>query len=542
MSVFKNSKELPAIDIFEDLFHLVFNCKWEGENIIQRELSPIKQEDISLLLAWPGILMIHLAEITGDTTYQNSLKELRGILSGDTNAGQIRAFLDTIIVPQKIPNNLFKEAQEALKNENYEALNKLRKKIHRYLPRIIIKFLLLLHPKNLSFVLNLDLIVLYHSLSNYFVLCCMLIRCLDRNDGDRYITNREVDEGYFKCGLQNQFDVYWISRIWSAYLNYIIKLEVNRFSKFSQENKDPTVIVFSKICTPSLKISIHRILPENTFAYIKEFDCDPDELVLFGNLKGFGYNISRNLGYDSDLWKLFSFNYPKSNGYLYFNEKNDFQNNTGPLVGGLYKSARQSAIAIKSIITSWDTFLKDPYEIIEEKLEKFDEWIFSFIYDSFQTRDEFLKFKSFTRVIGDIDTELDYEIVNEVRDKYKEAKHYHIPNELRQKLLKAKEELDIFVKLVIKKLKLQEGRLGDEDNLLNYFDAHKEKFNYLKLLEHNDIKKLNFSTGANASRDNRRKILPIINKKLGGKNYKESALTKLLGLEPGGEKYLKYSK
>lgn len=86
---------------------------------------------------------------------------------------------------------------------------------------------------------------------------------------------------------------------------------------------------------------------------------------------------------------------------------------------------------------------------------------------------------------------------------------------------------------------MREGRLGDEDNLLNYFDAHKEKYNYLNLLDHDDIKKINFSTEANASRDNRRKILPIINKKLGGKDYKESALTKLLGLEPGEEKYFK---
>ncbi len=65
MSVYKNSKELPAFGIFEDLFHLVFNCKWEGENIVKRKPGPIEQENLSLLLAWPGILMIHLAKITG---------------------------------------------------------------------------------------------------------------------------------------------------------------------------------------------------------------------------------------------------------------------------------------------------------------------------------------------------------------------------------------------------------------------------------------------------------------------------------------------
>jgi len=70
-------------------------------------------------------------------------------------------------------------------------------------------------------------------------------------------------------------------------------------------------------------------------------------------------------------------------------------------------------------MASWDNFLKDPNDIIDENLEKYDKWIFSFIRDSYQSRDEFYKFKSFTRVIGDIDTELDYEIVSEVLNFYK---------------------------------------------------------------------------------------------------------------------------
>ena len=128
MSVYKNSKELPAFGIFEDLFHLAFNCKWEGENIVKRKPGPIEQENLSLLLAWPGILMIHLAQITGDTTYQNCLNELRGILDDDSDSDQIRAFLGSIIESKKIPKIIFKDVQEALKNKNYDALEKLRKK------------------------------------------------------------------------------------------------------------------------------------------------------------------------------------------------------------------------------------------------------------------------------------------------------------------------------------------------------------------------------------------------------------------------------
>jgi len=536
MSVYKNSKELPVFDIFEGLFNLAFNCKWEGENVVKRKPGPIEQENLSLVLAWPGILMIHLAQITGDTTYQNCLKELIEMLDDDTESDQLRGYLDTITESKKIPKSLFEEIQEAVKNRNYDAMENLRKNIHRYLPRIIVTILMLLHPKNMRFVLDTNLIFLVHSLSNYYVLCCMIIRCFERNDGDPYITNREMDEGYYNCGLQNQLDIYRISQIWSGILNPIINLQFNNFSESNKENKDSDKLIFSRICTPSLKIFFYRIFPENIFAYIKEFDDGPGKFDSGENIRGFGYNISKNFGFDNDLWKLVSFKNPKSNGYLYFNENNDLQGFLSGLIQKLYISARQSSIAMKSIITSWDNFLKDPYEIIDGNLEKFDEWIFSFILDSYQSRDEFYKFKSFTRVIGDIDTELDYEIINEVRATYKEAKYYHIPIELRQKLLEAKAELDLFVGLVIKNTTVFE-----EAEVLNYFNENRSKYTYLDLLEHDDIKKIIFSTEANASRNNRRKILSIINNKLGGKAFKESTLTKLLGLEPGKEKYLKFA-
>ena len=293
MSVFKNSKELPALGIFEDLFDLAFNCKWEGEKVVKRNPGATEQKNLSLLLAWPGILMIHLAQITGDTTYKKNLNELIGMLDDDTDSDQIRAFLDSIIESKKIPKTLFEEIQEALKNKNYDALEKLRKKIHQYLPRIFINILLLLHPKNLSFVLSTDLIVLIHALSNYYVLCCMAARCFERNDGDRYITNRELNEAYFKCGLQNQLDIYSISRIWPGFLGPIINIEFNNFSKSNEENKNLETLIFSRISTPSIKIFFYRIFPENTFTYIKKFDADSDKFNLdltFRSLKKYLWN------------------------------------------------------------------------------------------------------------------------------------------------------------------------------------------------------------------------------------------------------------
>lgn len=81
----------------------------------------------------------------------------------------------------------------------------------------------------------------------------------------------------------------------------------------------------------------------------------------------------------------------------------------------------------------------------------------------------------------------------------------------------------------------------DERDILKHFSENSNKYNYISLLDPKDIKEIIFSTEANASRDNRRKVLPIINSKLGGKKYKDSTLTKLLGLEQGKENYLIFS-
>ncbi len=63
------------------------------------------------------------------------------MLDDDIDSGQIRAFLDTFIESKKTPKILVKEVQEAVKNKNNDAHENLRKKIHRYLPRIIVTLL-----------------------------------------------------------------------------------------------------------------------------------------------------------------------------------------------------------------------------------------------------------------------------------------------------------------------------------------------------------------------------------------------------------------
>lgn len=232
---------------------------------------------------------------------------------------------------------------------------------------------MLLHPKNMSFVdLSIYPIALDHVLSNYYVICCMIAKCLDRNDGDTYITNMEMNEKYFKCGLQNQLDLYCISRFSINILDLIIKYYISDYFK-SKNNKELEALIFSKICTPTLRVLFFRIFPENVFAYIKKFDESNKNFGLDRDIIGFGYNISRKFSNANRLWRLISFNHPQSNGYLFFNEKDDIQNLLSALIEELLRSAKHSVVAINSIVNSWDKFIKNPSGIIDEKLEKYDE-------------------------------------------------------------------------------------------------------------------------------------------------------------------------
>ena len=205
------------------------------------------------------------------------------------------------------------------------------------------------------------------------------------------------------------------------------------------------------------------------------------------------------------------------------------------MIEELFRSAIYGANAIESVSKSWGSFIDNPYEKVDEHLDKYYDWIESILIDDYLTCDEFYKFKNFSRAIGDIDTEIDVEIVNEVRQLYKMGKKYHIPLEHRNKLLEANRELEDFVRSVIK------NEYFTDDKLISHFIQKKSSYEYLGLLDESDLIKIIFSTEANALRNNRRKILSIINKKLGGKEYNESTLTKLLGFEKGNQRYAMFS-
>jgi hypothetical protein len=538
---FNKSSDLPAFDIFEKFFQFVFNCKWEDDAIVRGDSTVIKTEHMSLLFAWPGILSMQLVTLTGNTEYKQQLQSLKKTLDENLEYSQIRYFLDNLIKSKSIPPTLLKKALQVENSGNLKEQDNLIKQLLKYQPKIFETIRLLIHSKSILMRHRSNMVRLGSSLGNFYLLCCIIAKLIGWTEEDAIITLREIQDVLEKCNIPNKFDIYFLSEIWMMVQNRNFGNTLDSFISSNNKKKDSIKYLKDSIKVPSIQRVLHKIKTESSWSYaiLKKFDQPTSNPYINVNSSDVAINVNLNKYFEYSLWHLRLKEEISDNDYttafLFLDSKGKGKDTLENLMIRLYQVAKQSSLAIQSIIESWEELIDNPAEIIESNLEQYDEWIFSLI-DSYQSRDEFFNFKSLSRIIGDLDTDLDYEIIKEVRDEYKTAKYYHIPIELREKLLKTKEELDLFVGLVIKN-----PDVFEEEEILVYFDEHRSKYSYMDLLEHDDVKTIIFSTEANASRDNRRKILSIINKKLGGRDFKESTLTKLLGLEPGKEKYLKYS-
>jgi len=515
---FNKSKDLPAFDIFEKLLQLVLNCKWEGDAIVCSDSEAIKTEHMPLLFAWPGILQIHLATITGKKEYSQQLNNLNKAFNDKIEYLQLRDLIDNLI------------KSKPFSKKKYQP------------PNLLSASFILLNTKKILVGPLSNYVRLRGSLGNFSILCCMISKLLGSTKEDAIITEKEIGDVFEKFITMNKLDIYWLSTYWMLNLCGDFDSKLDSFISSNTNRKGSIKFHKDSNKVPSIQRVIHKIENESllTYAIMKKLDDSRINTDIDVNSCELAVNINQNKYFDYYLWQMrlkeelsdknfktiFLFLDPNGRG-------NDIFTN---LVIRLYQVAKQSSLAMQAIRESWEGFIDDPAKTIELQLDDFDAWI-NLLFEKYDIRDEFFNFKALSRIVGNLDTDLDYEIIKEVRDEYKTAKHYHIPIELSQKLLKAKEELDLFVGLVIKN-----PDVFVEEDILMYFDEHRSKYSYMDLLEHDDIKRIVFSTEANALRENRRNILQIINKKLGGRDIKKSTLTKLLGLEPGEGKYLKYSR
>ena len=89
MSDNQNPITLPAFDIFKKLFQKVFNCSFDGKKT-NLDVTKIDRTRLSLLFAWPGIILLKLADLRGSKGSCDKLKKLEALLDNDQDLKEIQ--------------------------------------------------------------------------------------------------------------------------------------------------------------------------------------------------------------------------------------------------------------------------------------------------------------------------------------------------------------------------------------------------------------------------------------------------------------------
>lgn len=461
---------------------------------------------------------------------------------------ELKSWVKTDLVSQTIIEKIL-QFESNYDFGGYDALIDSEKKMSRHFPPGIVALFILLNYKNLSFYessnshnfqpVNWSLIFAF---GNYYILASMIYGniVLDRE----CVALSKLEVAFMellydvKIGQFNHYNIF--SMLTESYAKGMVADSIKKTDIYCHQR---TITVI----TSGLKIFLHEYLHEKEVFYVlsqtsnikSEFNTNDDELI------GVAVNTTIFIGVDFKLILIAKINDSYKPTYEHLEEtyllvKNQMataKNNLSVMANRLYQIVQRCAAYSVSIMSSWQALIDRPRDKIGPDIDSFEKLVISVLTECHEEREELLRAIALSLMIGNIDTEI--EGTDELRKLYKKAKIHHISPELRQKLLEAASELELFINDVVRKRKRGTDRLGDHDTLLKYIKNRKKDYRYLKLLENIDIERIDFTKGGTSLRDNRRRILPLIYKKMTGKDINNSELTKKLGFESGEEEYLK---
>ena len=203
----QNFRNLPSFDLFIRLFERAFNCSLD-EKAVSYDPENIEVRRLSLLLAWPGILIVKLASITGNKEYDIQLKILKELLDTETEYQKIFGALESLIKINTIPEELLNQSDEAKKNGDLKQLKDIIKKMRPFFPKVLETFVLMIHPKSIHVNSQIVLRDFIFSFGNYFVICCIIIKVLEKKEGETYITRDEINNIFQKYNIKDQIDIF----------------------------------------------------------------------------------------------------------------------------------------------------------------------------------------------------------------------------------------------------------------------------------------------------------------------------------------------
>lgn len=567
-----------VLDICEKLIERSLNCKIQDGEISSSPDDEIYDDQLFLLFTLPGILIIALSSIAGNQKLQSLIREIDTILHQETDYQKIlqefcnlipdtpmlnpikekgkeftdreREFAKLIegMNEDSISDNMMDKFLELLKSNDCDSFSNFLLKYNRnnFAPGfemltilfkpIVTQFNAIPIHHNQITVLD----ALLFSLGNYFALAFMTVANFpSRNENDWFFAE-DIEIMHSLCDQKiGRFSEY------NGSLEIIQMISEHIISEL-KDSKNTYKYQGTIPLQKESMLFLHKYSCRNHGFYIldksplfqSEFDFKDNRSIGFA----ININILNESGFElimiASINKPFLQEYDFLKGMCWFIEEDKKgQDDYFSFLSNLtYRMGKKCSSIVSSIMTSWEEFIDNPGEKIDANFRKFDEWIKCTLTESYETRDEFLKSPTISRMVGNIDNEIFTNDAKKTRKLYKEAKMHHPPIELKQKLQDADKELKAFIDKVVSKFIMPHDQL-------EYAKKIKTDYEYLKLLDPYDIEQITFAKEANCLRENRRIILSILYEKLSGREPKsKTEVTKKFGFESGKEKYLKWSR
>jgi hypothetical protein len=225
----QNFSSHPSFNLFIRLFEKAFNCSLEGKTL-SYDPKNIDVQQLPLLLAWPGILIMKLASITGHKEYDNQLKTLKELLDVEMEYQKIFNMLESLIKTGPIPKDLLNKSDEAQKNGDRNQLRDIIKEMRPFFPKVLETFVLMVHPKSIHVDSQIILRDFIFSLGNYFIICLIVIKVLETNDAETYITRDEINKIFQQHNIKDQIDIFNFSSILTNLMASVTEKDLNKIA------------------------------------------------------------------------------------------------------------------------------------------------------------------------------------------------------------------------------------------------------------------------------------------------------------------------
>ncbi|MCD4675714.1 MAG: hypothetical protein K8S18_06905 [Desulfobacula sp.] len=526
--------------VYEEIFPLI-------DQKGNREFNPesVTDENISILLSWPGVLAALLAKMTGNESVLEDIKKIRQF-----DIEQIPKNDQSLKDKTEHVKNQQRDQSQRKKEKHEKEYRKKNKAILMAEKRIILKAIFLLHWDTFHTDRENTKIFL-RSIAQYFLLMCFLIRYSETREQSNYLTLEEIAD---IVHLNTYSDYYGISNLgvfWLFFLETVTNKEINELIK-----KIDGSIHLGSNAIASKNLLMHKFLsPQNQqFSFITTIDNDYAETNDESMTIGFNINPMKKTKVPFNIWIIKNIPKcePKKNSKNYEEKaiENDFfieslpeqhENFMENILRSIFHTAKSCSDSYEAIKEDWGKLIEDTPQIVDDYLLEFEKW-FNRIHESSNMLTIFIDFKPLKRAMQTLDCDLDYDIVKTLRQKSKSKQRYgYISLETQEKLIDACNEIEDFVKNVnlnipitkdVKsstkteksKVKMQNYDLAfkdrtniDPESLRNFFDRKKQEYTYLKEIDSEIITDCNLlDTKFNTTRQLSRKILPIIKDQIDG--------------------------